>query len=116
MTTTLYAVPLGDDRAEPAQIRRRSTVAPVSSELVSFAHLARLALPLSDLDARELRDLRRDLVWLVHEATRPRLRPRLLDTLIDAVLDELLPALPAPTRHALGEARPTIAVLTDSAS
>lgn len=80
----------------------------VSGGLIYFAHLARFSLPDSDLDPREIDDLRRDLAVLVAEATRPRLRHRLLDALLDAVLDELLPALPGPARAELVEARPSI--------
>lgn len=114
MTITLTSLPNGTTRtARSDEHARRSET---SSELVYFAHLARLSLPLSSLDARDLREVRRDLGVLVAESTRTRLRPRLLDALLDAVLDDLLPALPPGSRHALLEARPTLAVTTDSAS
>ena len=76
----------------------------------------RLSLPLSDLDAHEVDEIRRDLAVLGAEATRARLRPPLLHALLGAVLDELLPALPPANRSSLREARPLIDVTSDPAS
>ncbi len=118
MSAALHSVPtgtgLGDSPGTTAA--RRDHTAGVRNGLVYFAHLARLSLPLSDLDAREFEELRRDLAVLVAEATRVRLRPHLLHALVGAILDELLPALPPANRASLREARPLIDAPSDTAS
>ncbi len=119
MSAALHSVPtgttLGDDSPGTAATRRDDD-ASVRNGLVYLAHLARLSLPLSDLDDREVSELRRDLAVLVAEATRARLRPHLLNALVGAVLDELLPALPPANRASLREARPLIVAPSDTAS
>lgn len=119
MSAALHSVPtgtaLGDDSPGSADARRDHATS-VRNGLVYFAHLARLSLPLSDLDARETSELRRDLAVLVAEATRARLRPHLLHALVGAVLDELLPALPPANRASLREARPLLDASSDTAS
>jgi len=119
MSAALHSVPtgtaLGDDSPGTAATRRDDD-ASVRNGLIYLAHLARLSLPLSDLDDREVSELRRDLAVLVAEATRARLRPHLLNALVGAVLDELLPALPPANRASLREARPLIVAPSDTAS
>ncbi len=119
MSAALHSVPagtaLGDDSSSGAGAQR-DHASSVRNDLVYFAHLARLSLPLSDLDARETSELDRDLAVLVAEATRARLRPRLLHALVDAVLDELLPALPPANRTSLHQARPLTDAPSDTAS
>lgn len=119
MSAVLHSVPTGTAYGADAPSHadaRRDDAASVRNGLVYFAHLARLSLPLTDLDAREVGDLRRDLAFLVADATRARLRPHLVHALVDAVLDELLPALPPATRTSLHEARPQIDTPSDTAS
>lgn len=119
MSAALHSVPTGtapeDDSSGDADLRQDDATS-VRNGLVYFAHLARLSLPLSDLDARENSELRRDLAVLVAEATRTRLRPHLLHALVGAVLDELLPALPPANRASLREARPLLDASSDTAS
>lgn len=118
MSAVLHSVPTGTAaRTDPSRAgSRKDHAASVRNGLVYFAHLARLSLPLTDLDDPEVDELRRDLAVLVAEATRSRLRPALLHALVDAVLDELLPALPPVNRSALHEARPLIDSTSDTAS
>lgn len=119
MSAAIHSVPTGTDLGDDSQSRAGAHgdhASSVRNGLVYFAHLARVSLPLSDLDAGETSELRRDLAVLVAEATRARLRPHLLHALVDAVLDELLPALPPANRTSLHEARPLINPPSDTAS
>ncbi len=122
MSPLLHSVPTGDevdDLVDPTDMSVDLSEAEdghQASSLVYFAHLARLSLPLCDLDAREVAELRRDLAVLVAEATRTRVRPALLHALLDAVVADLLPALPDGSRDALAEARPPIDITAHTAS
>ncbi len=117
VSAALRSVPTGTALgAVPDRAARDDHASSVRNELVYFAHLARLALPHTDLDDHEVSELRRDLAVLVAEATRTRLRPHLLHALVGAVLDELLPALPPAHRASLREARPLLDASSDTAS
>ncbi len=118
MSAQLRSVPSGSaaPAGSPVHDPLRERSAGVRNGIVYFAHLARLSLPLADLDDRQASEMGRDLAVLVAEATRDRLRPHLLHALLDAVLDELLPALPPPSRTALHEARPLLSTPSDTAS
>lgn len=120
MPAALHSVPtgtdVGADESSAGPPAGHDPTTTVRNDLVYFAHLARLSLPLSDLDAQEIDEIRRDLAVLVAEATRARLRPPLLHALLGAVLAELLPALPPASRSSLHEARPLIDIPTDTTS
>ena len=119
MSAALHSVTAGAAPGEGIQgwaAACEDHAASVRNGLVYFAHLARLSLPLSDLDAAESSEIRRDLAVLVAEATRARLRPHLLHALVDAILDELLSALRPADRASLHEARPLLDVPSDTAS
>ena len=57
--------------------------------LLDFVRLVQARLPASDLPAREVLDIRRDLVFLVAEARRRTFRPRVVELMCEAVLREL---------------------------
>ena len=121
MSPVLHSVPTGDEVGVPTDSETAVDLSEAdeshqAGSLVYFAHLARLSLPLCDLDAGQIAELRRDLSVLVAEATRPRVRPALLHALLEAVLADLLPALPDGSRTALAEARPLIDTTAITAS
>jgi hypothetical protein len=72
---------MGDGRADAARL-----------ELLEFIHLVHVTLPQSDLPARQLLEVRRDLVFLVAESRRRVFRPRVVDVICKAVLAEVSPS------------------------
>jgi hypothetical protein len=69
--------------------------------LLEVMHLIVVALPKCDLPARQMVDVRRDLVFLVAESRRNAFRPVVADALCTAVLAEVSHGLPARTRKAV---------------
>ncbi len=61
-------------------------------ELLEFIHLVHVALPESNLPARQLLEVRRDLVFLVAESRRRVFRPWVVDVICKAVLAEVSPS------------------------
>ena len=69
--------------------------------LLEVAHLIVVALPMCDLPARQMVDVRRDLVFLVAESKRNAFRPAVADAICTAVLAEVSQGLPVRTRKAV---------------
>jgi hypothetical protein len=69
--------------------------------LLEVVHLIVAALPKCDLPARQMVDVRRDLVFLVAESRRSVFRPVVADALCTAVVAEVSHGLPARTRRAV---------------
>jgi hypothetical protein len=71
------------------------------ARLLEVVHVIVTALPKCDLPARQMVDVRRDLVFLVAESRRNVFRPVIADAVCTAVLTEVSQGLPARTRKAV---------------